>query len=256
VAVWQTLEACIVVKTYPTPAWNGVEVSCTAAVTKDGKWLRLFPIPFRFLSEEQKFKKYQWISVRVKKSSDARPESFNVDTDSIRVITVAPLPTDNKWAARRELIGPLVAPSICSLKAARDKESHPTLGIFKPKRIHRLVIEHVGDEWSDAERAKLRQGDMFDASLARELEKIPFKFSYEFECDARNCTGHQLMCSDWEMGQAYRAWRRTYKDEWEKSFRLKFERDMIERNDTHFYVGTVAAHPANWIIVGLFYPKL
>jgi hypothetical protein len=29
---------------------------------------------------------------------------------------------------------------------------------------------------------------------------------------------------------------------------------MIERNDTHFYVGFVHLHPAEWIIVGLFYP--
>jgi len=30
---------------------------------------------------------------------------------------------------------------------------------------------------------------------------------------------------------------------------------MIHERDTRFYVGTVAAHPHNWIIIGLFYPK-
>ena len=29
---------------------------------------------------------------------------------------------------------------------------------------------------------------------------------------------------------------------------------MIEKFDTHFYVGTVHQHPKSWIIVGLFYP--
>jgi hypothetical protein len=29
---------------------------------------------------------------------------------------------------------------------------------------------------------------------------------------------------------------------------------MIEKFDTHFFVGTVHQHPQNWIIVGLFYP--
>ena len=28
----------------------------------------------------------------------------------------------------------------------------------------------------------------------------------------------------------------------------------IERLDTHFFVGTLKAHPAEWNIVGLFYP--
>jgi hypothetical protein len=29
---------------------------------------------------------------------------------------------------------------------------------------------------------------------------------------------------------------------------------MINKNDTHFYVGTVHQHPDAWIIIGLFYP--
>ncbi len=61
------------------------------------------------------------------------------------------------------------------------------------------------------------------------------------------------MCTDWEMGQSYRSWRR-YGQEWEAKFRQRYERDMIERNDTSFYVGTVHQHPNRWIIVGLFYP--
>jgi hypothetical protein len=64
-----------------------------------------------------------------------------------------------------------------------------------------------------------------------------------------------MMCTDWEMGQAYREWRRKYGDaEWEAKFRQKFETEMIEKNDTHFFVGTVHKNPASWIIVGLFYP--
>lgn len=35
---------------------------------------------------------------------------------------------------------------------------------------------------------------------------------------------------------------------------LYFCEEAIERNDTHFYVGTVHGNPFNWVIVGLFYP--
>ena len=31
---------------------------------------------------------------------------------------------------------------------------------------------------------------------------------------------------------------------------------MIEKNDTQFFVGTVNRRPWQWIIVGLFYPRL
>ena len=98
---WIDQKACIVVKTYPSPAWNGVEVSCTAAVTPDGKWLRLFPVPFRFLGHDKRFKKYQWVQLRIKKSSDARPESYNIDPDSIKLLHDEPIPTDNKWKKRK-----------------------------------------------------------------------------------------------------------------------------------------------------------
>jgi hypothetical protein len=63
-----------------------------------------------------------------------------------------------------------------------------------------------------------------------------------------------MICPDWEMGQAYRSWRMEYGDQWEDKFRQKFEREMIDKNETHFFVGTIHKHPGSWIIVGLFYP--
>ncbi|MBL8230819.1 MAG: hypothetical protein JNL98_20160 [Bryobacterales bacterium] len=62
------------------------------------------------------------------------------------------------------------------------------------------------------------------------------------------------MCTDWELGQSYRKWRQIYGDQWESAFREKYQRQMIEENDTHFFVGTVSSHPSKWIIIGLFYP--
>ena len=53
---WERRRVLIVVKTYPTPARKSVEVSCTAAVTEDGEWIRLFPIPYRFLTDSQRFR--------------------------------------------------------------------------------------------------------------------------------------------------------------------------------------------------------
>ena len=57
------------------------------------------------------------------------------------------------------------------------------------------------------------------------------------------------------MCQAYRSWKREYGLGWETKFREKFEDEMIKKNDTHFYVGTLRGHPGTWIIVGLFYPR-
>ena len=56
------------------------------------------------------------------------------------------------------------------------------------------------------------------------------------------------------MLEAYRRWRRQYGDDWEEKFRNRFEKEMIEKFDTHFFVGTVHQYPKSWIIIGLFYP--
>jgi hypothetical protein len=62
------------------------------------------------------------------------------------------------------------------------------------------------------------------------------------------------MCTDWEMSESWREWRTRYGNQWEAKFRQRYERDMIERFDTHFFVGTLHQHPNRWIVVGLFYP--
>jgi hypothetical protein len=83
---------------------------------------------------------------------------------------------------------------------------------------------------------------------------VPYDFRYEFHCEEDSCPGHKLICTDWEIGQAWRRWSKDYGDQWEGKFRQRFEKEMIEKYDTHFYVGTVHQHPGTWIIVGLYYP--
>jgi hypothetical protein len=251
----QTKRALIVVRTYPTPAKTGVEISCTAAITDDGQWLRLYPVPYRFLPHDQRFRKYQWIEVTTMKASkDSRPESHKIKTDSIK-ITSEPLSTDNEWAARKRVIFPLKAHCLCCIEQTREQEGYPTLGIFRPHRIEKLIIGPDTPTWTGSQLGVLRQGHLFEKGKMQELEKIPYKFQYKFFCEHDTCNGHTLMCTDWEMGEAWRSWKQKYGDGWEPKFRERFEKEMIEKLDTHFFVGTLHQHPNRWIIVGLFYPQ-
>ena len=243
----------VVVKTYPTPATKGVEVSCTAGITEDGQWIRLFPIPYRFLHSDQRFSKYELVEVEVAKSSDSRPESYEVNVESLKILS-GPLPTHNGWQSRREALKPLTSHCLCCLKESLNRDKHPTLGFYKPKRIKRLLIEEDDPNWSESDLGKLSQTSMFDNAPPRILEKIPYKFRYEVSCDEQNCRGHSMICTDWELIEAYRRWKVQYPDAWEDKLRQKFEYEMVQRNDTHLFVGTVRSHPASWIIVGLFYP--
>jgi len=243
----------ITIRTYPTPAKKGVEVSCTAGITDDGQWIRLFPVPYRRMDHDKRFTKYQWVDLSVTKASDPRPESYEPNLDSIRI--VSKVTSNNKWQERKKIVYPLRSHCLCCIERDRDDNGFPTLGIFRPQKIGRLIIEPDDPEWTPEQLGRLRQLELFARAPARELEKIPLKFKYEFRCDHETCAGHALSCTDWEMCESYRRWSKEYRNEWEAQFRKRYEREMIELNDTHFYVGTLRGHPSTWIIVGLFYPR-
>jgi hypothetical protein len=40
----------ITVTTYPLPSRTYDELVCTAGVLEDGSWIRIYPVPFKFLS--------------------------------------------------------------------------------------------------------------------------------------------------------------------------------------------------------------
>jgi len=252
-AIYQSKKVLITVKTYPLPSRKTIEASCTAGITEDGKWIRLFPLPFRYLEHTKQFKKYQWIEASVTKASDPRPESYKLDLDSIRLVG-KPLSTSKNWQARKDIILPLAAPSLCYLERTRA-ETEVTLAIFKPRIIRELIMEpEEYPGWTERDIEILSQQSMFDKKTVKPLEKIPLRFSYTFFCSESQCKGHRLSVTDWEMGEAYRKWRPKYGENWEQYFRQKFEHDVIYSFDTYFYVGTIRAHPDVWIIVGLFYP--
>lgn len=251
---WISKRILITVRTYPVPARSSIEASCTAGITRTGEWVRLFPVPYRLMDEERRFRKWQWINARVLRAqSDSRPESYKLDIDSIQIgETVG---TRNGWRSRLDLMAPLRKPSMCEIQREREASGAPTLGVFRPAQIRRLLIEPAEiPGWTPAQLAILRQDTLFQKAPARTLEKIPFDFKYEFRCNEPACRGHTMMCTDWEMAQSYRGWQTRYRGSWESFFRRRYETEMIEKNDTHFFVGTIHQHPGSWIIIGLFYP--
>ena len=46
---------------YPHPSREYKELVCTAGITDDYEWVRLYPIPYRYQPRERRFRKYQWI---------------------------------------------------------------------------------------------------------------------------------------------------------------------------------------------------
>jgi hypothetical protein len=128
----------ILCKTYPSPSAKHAETSCVAGVTAAGKLIRLFPVPFRLISDERQFRKWQWITARVEKAADDhRPESHRLYVDTIECHG-APVSTADNWRDRRKWIDALpVFTDFAEVESARQREQ-TTLALLRPNRICEL----------------------------------------------------------------------------------------------------------------------
>lgn len=258
----QKLKVLITVKTYPIPSATYDELVCTAGVTEAGEFVRLYPINFRDLPYSQQYRKYQWIEVMAEKHKgrDVRKESYRPDCDSIKILG-EPIPSNpGNWSKRARYVLPRKSRSMEDLheQQAADRTS---LGIFKPKAVHDLVVSPDAPEWKDSFKAALQQARLWETRTVSKKppRKVPFKFQYQFECEDSRCgRNHQMMIEDWELGRLY--WRMVDQGDSPESacrkVRDKFLGEICGADkDTHFYVGTILAHPTSWVVIGTFYPK-
>ena len=141
----------VTVKTYPVLSGRYIETACSAGIDEQGRWVRLYPIPFRLLDRQNQYRKYQWIEVSAERNrQDMRPESHLVtDVDAIRLCeTIGP---ENQWAARRELVlagRPPVYDELAEIvRLAHNNEI--SLAIFKPAEIIDFRSEDA-EPWPEA----------------------------------------------------------------------------------------------------------
>ncbi|WP_431264583.1 hypothetical protein ACQ859_03180 [Roseateles chitinivorans] len=251
----------ILCKTYPSPSSRYVETSCVAGMSEDGRLIRLFPVPFRLVEDDQQFKKWQWVRARVRRAQDdARPESHRVSVDTLQ-LDGEPISTRDYWMARREAIRSVpVFDSFEALDATRETEG-VTLGLVRPSRLLGLDITPVDNaDWTEDEKLKLlqeqQQESLLDLHEERRtlatLKKLPFDFHYRYECRTEAGTAefkHKLV--DWEAGALY--WHVHRQHDWQTAFRQKFVTEFRNR-EVLFLMGTIHRFPKQWLIVSVLYP--
>jgi hypothetical protein len=245
----------IVVKTYPTPSKRYKETVCTAGITSEGEWIRLYPIKFRYLNSSQQYKLFDWINISVQKSkTDKRPESYQPNIDSIQIFKF--LDSKKNINERCNALLPLVKKSIEEINIEYANE-FKSLAIFKPKIIEDFIAKKVSEDWTAEEVFKLSQISFFDNSNVRTLKKVPYEFSCKFICDDPLCKGHTLMIKEFEFNWSYFKYLEKYKDEKTAVEKLKdkWYSYFSDINNGYLLVGTIWPHP-HFIIIGHFsYPK-
>jgi hypothetical protein len=254
----------ITVKTYPTLSRKYGETVCTAGIREDGSWLRIYPVPFRRLEEEEQYKKFDWLECDlVPNPKDPRPETRRPSPGS-QLKVASHLGTSDGWRERRRFVLK-TAKVYSSLQALIEgaKSNQLSLAVFKPTRVKDLVFEEDDREWDSGRvavfREQSRQGDLFSDESWREtfklIPKLPCNFSYRFEDESGRASELQVL--DWEIGMLF--WN-CLKDCGNEADALQKVRakylDTFLGTDLHFFLGTtqqfhfVAPNP--WVIIGVF----
>lgn len=256
----------ITVKTYPTLSAKYDELVCTAGFREDGSWIRIYPIPFRKMSYDQQYKKYDWIELDlVKNDSDFRPESYRPKTLDTEINVTGHIDTTSNWEERKKYCLGKIYYNLSELIAeAKDSKICTSLAVFKPTEIIDFYHEPDDREWDKDKLARLNQLNLFETTSEGKFEvvqKLPYKFKYYFK-DNQGKESH-LMIEDWETGQLFWNCLARHEGNEKKAIedvRKKYFDDFAKTKNLFFFLGTTQAHHhvSNnpFIITGTFHPKI
>ncbi|MBS8226623.1 hypothetical protein [Vannielia litorea] len=242
---WQEpVEVCVIVKAAPETGQTHGETVCVAGIDIYGNWHRLYPMPFKLLSNEQRFNRWDIIRTRWRSAApkDMRPESKRVDHESLEKVRQVK-PSERHEFARRAIVESL----------AEEKEKGRSFALIRPENPEFLIRP-----LSDAAKTKnqrrrdtlLSQTDMFSGdSTVLTPDVAPYSFHYRFEHEGKTLTH---TCIDWETERTFFKWRDQYGEEDTlNKMREKWGQEMPERGIA-FAMGTHRVTKFNkWLLSGV-----
>ena len=252
----------ITVKTYPLPSRSYTELVCTAGLLDGEKWIRMYPIPFRFLQDQRQYPKYAWVNIDlIRNTKDFRPESYRLKNENFSVLEE--LGTSDSWAARKSFVQKEVFTSMEDLIALAKGPMKKSLATIKPKEIVDFQIKPDEREWKKEWLEQLKQFDMFEpanhSGQRKVIRKLPYKFYYHFLTDDNKL--RKLMIEDWEIGALFWNCLRQTDGEEESAKQLvrqKYFDEFVQKRDLYLFVGTTLLNhnraPNPFVIIGVFYP--
>jgi len=248
----------ITVKAAPQPSAKYGETVCVAGVNLDLQrpgWVRLYPINFRDLSSDARFRKYDIVSLDARPAqADQRRESWNPILTSISRETHL-----RTWHQRRGWLDPYLEDSMCALnRAVWERPDAQSLALVRPKDIDGLLItQHPG--WTPEEQRKIdayvRQPALFADHERIPLEAPRFQAAYRYRCHDPQCRGHKQGCLDWELVAFQRNFRHASDAELRHALEEKFLHQMCAPDrEVAFYVGNQAKRVHVFSVLGVYWP--
>lgn len=278
-------EIFIIAKAMPTESMKYDEVVCTAGITKEGDLIRIYPVPYRNMAFEQRYRKYQWIRAEVEKraaNKDKRKESYSCNFSSLEYIG-DPVDTSDFWQKRKDILfgkGRKVYENFSELKA-ESNISNPdfiSLALFKPTEIVGMYFKKRDIDSVKEKQEEIRRNR--DQCLFPEEYKLieeygqarPMEFTVGYRFT--DCTGEICSCmiEDWELYELYskplREWERKNPGktaspelmEYSKNkVKQKYLDEFTKEHDIWFVMGTrmrdqMKNRPNFYSIISVIYP--
>lgn len=251
----------VLIKATPQPSRQYGDTVCVAGVLMDAsppRWVRLYPVPFRYMEGDRQFKKYDVVSVRTRDAGgDKRPESRKIDATTIQVVQHV-----DGWRSRATWVEPLAGASMCDLAAATKVDINAqSLGAVSPAAVSGLEFtRHPG--WSADELQRFddyrSQGDLFNETPPRLLDAPPWIVHVNYQCHTATCGGHRQRIIDWELTALQSRYRSRPEAELKAAVTQKFfEIPFASKRSPLIFVGNQedVRRRSSFTVLGLYYPS-
>jgi len=244
--IWTRKRVLIIGRASPEPSKKHIETVCTGGITESGELLRLYPIPLRYLQQEQRYKQWSWAEFDIQKNpSDKRKESFTVRQDTISVLGQV-----ESESERFHLLSKGIVSDRETLDVMRQ-EDRTSIGLVEIN-VQDFVGKTRRKEWSK-EKPYIKQSNLYVEK--KPLEQPAIDIQIKFSCKNNlACKAHQCSLIGWEYTEGLRNFVTKYGDLDGAFMRLKQELEKRYKNPakrTFALMGTHFRYPS-WMVAQLY----
>lgn len=224
------IKVMVTVKAAPQPSRTYGDTVCVAGVVVapgPARWVRLYPVPFRYMEGDKQFRKYDIIDVKVRAAgADKRVESLKIDAQSLQVERHV-----DSWKSRAPWVEPLATLSMCEVTRKVKADMHSvSLAAIRPAQVLDIQITpHPG--WTPEALARfedyVNQGDLFRETPPRLLDAPRFEAKVKYTCTDSTCRSHAQGIIDWELNALQHHQRHLGDEQLKAVIRQKFFEQMF-----------------------------
>ncbi len=238
---YESERAVILIKAAPQTSSKHGETVCCAGITPYGEWRRLYPISFRFLTDDRKFSRWDVIEYRSSRPiDDRRDESRRVDSDSLMIVS------NTKKTERWNFLQKSLVTSL-----QKEKEANRSLALLEVEVLD-FTYERMSDEKFAKQKASFdalhSTADMFETNKIIPYEPCPYEFKYRYLSDDGIRTG---TCQDWEVEATYYRMSRKDGERAALDYIVGTFGERYPREGMCLAMGTHSIYPDTWLINGI-----